>query len=142
MSRRINFEKSYESYMKRFEADWEKGVMTKDPLTFKQYKNILNTGLKVGSFTANEKKNLARTMYGEYGRENKAGRVRAARTAMRWAREVIMDKMRKGEEISAAEKHIMNLKGGFLNFVNRSQDYIESFIAAFGRQDFESIVSP
>lgn len=142
MSRKPNFDKSYESYLKYFEKDRARGVPTNEPLSRGSYEALYKLLVRNDKVSDSDLKNMPRALYRETGRVVKSGTATAARSMFREKRGELRKRLEAGEQLSEHEMELLNASSSQKNLLKEGKNYMLYFIEIYGREEVERIVSP
>ena len=137
VSKRVNWEKSYDKYVERYRADESRGYALYPMLSKNEYKGMYTELVNAGVATANERKNMPRFIQNEVSRKVSSGMVEAARISRREARTRIAE---RGGEITELEGQILKMGGGTAELMKYGNEYMASLGEYFGVQVLEDIL--
>ena len=137
VSKRINWEKSYNKYVERYRADESRGYALYPMLSKNEYKGMYTELVDAGVATANERKNMPRFIQNEVSRKVSSGMVEAARLARREARTRIGA---NGGQATELEAQILKMGGGVAELMKHGNEYMASLREYFGVQVLEDIL--
>lgn len=137
VSKRVNWEKSYDKYVERYRADESKGYSLYPMLSKNEYRGMYTELVNAGVATATDRKNMPRFIQNEVSRKVSSGMVEAARIARREARAKIGA---SGGEITELEGKILEMGGGRAELMRYGSEYMASLREYFGAQALEDIL--
>lgn len=137
VSKRVNWEKSYDKYVERYRADESKGYALYPMLSKNEYRGMYTELVNAGVATATDRKNMPRFIQNEVSRKVSSGMVEAARIARREARTKIGA---SGGEITELEGKILEMGGGRAELMKHGNEYMASLREYFGAQALEDIL--
>ena len=137
VSKRVNWEKSYDKYVERYRADESKGYALYPMLSKNEYRGMYTELVDAGVASATDRKNMPRFIQNEVSRKVSSGMVEAARIARREARTKIGA---SGGEITELEGKILKMGGGVAELMKHGNEYMASLREYFGVQALEDIL--
>lgn len=137
VSKRVNWEKSYDKYVERYRADESKGYALYPMLSKNEYRGMYTELVNAGVATATDRKNMPRFIQNEVSRKVSSGTVEAARLSRKEARARIAA---NGGQATELEAQILKMGGGVAELMKHGNEYMASLREYFGVQVLEDIL--